>query len=144
MRLHPYNEFSSWLNSNSTLRCGRVWLPAVSSYAIVSAIPENKRFFDISPVSSLKASKNSLEVEGMRLANLVDSLALCDFLAWLEDVAQCGGMDPRAVAPCDIPGVEPPQCATEASLAAYLNHIRYAADGCLGLSFSTIPGAGKF
>ncbi|KAM7540089.1 hypothetical protein Aperf_G00000037020 [Anoplocephala perfoliata] len=139
--LHPYSEFACWLNSNSTWKCGRVWLPAVSSHAIVSSVPENERFFDISPVASLKASKNSLEVEGMRLANLVDSLALCDFLAWLEDVAQCGGMDPRAVTPCDIPGAEPPQNATEASLAAYLNQIRCAADGCLGLSFSTIPGA---
>lgn len=109
---------------------------------IASAIPENQRLFDISPLSSLKAVKNPLEVKGMRLSNLVDSLAVCDFLAWLEDVAESGGMDPAAVAPCDLLGVEPPKIATEASVAAYLNAIRLAADGCLGLSFPTIPGAG--
>ncbi|VDK33680.1 unnamed protein product [Taenia asiatica] len=139
--LHPYEEFASWLTSNAAWRNGRVWLPSVSSYMIASVIPENQRLFDISPLSSLKAVKNALEVKGMRLSNLVDSLAVCDFLAWLEDVAESGGMDPTAVAPCDLLGVEPPKVATEASLAAYLNEIRLAADGCLGLSFATIPGA---
>ncbi|CDS41028.1 xaa pro aminopeptidase [Echinococcus multilocularis] len=139
--LHPYEEFSSWLNSNSAWRSGRVWLPSSSSYMIASAVPEKQRLFDISPLSSLKAVKNPREVEGMRLSNLVDSLALCDFLAWLEDVAESGGMDPTAVTPCDVPGVEPPKVVTEASVTAYLNEIRLAADGCLGLSFPTIPGA---
>ncbi|KAL5962811.1 putative Xaa-Pro aminopeptidase P [Taenia solium] len=139
--LHPYEEFTSWLTSNAAWRNGRVWLPSVSSYMIASVIPENQRLFDISPLSSLKAVKNALEVKGMRLSNLVDSLAVCDFLAWLEDVAEFGGMDPTAVAPCDLLGVEPPKVATEASVAAYLNEIRLAADGCLGLSFATIPGA---
>lgn len=143
MHIHSYFEFSSWLNSNSAWRSGRVWLPAVSSHALVSTVSEKRCFFDVSPVSTLKAVKNSHEVEGIRLANFVDSLALCDFLAWLEDVAQKGGMNPRAVVPCNVEGVEPPQRATEASLAMYLDKIRSATDGCLGLSFSTIPGAGK-
>ncbi|VUZ53129.1 unnamed protein product [Hymenolepis diminuta] len=141
VHIHSYFEFSSWLNSNSAWRSGRIWLPAVSSHSLVSAVSEKRCFFDVSPVSTLKAVKNSHEVEGIRLAILVDSLALCDFLAWLEDVAQNGGMNPRAVVPCNVEGVEPPQCATEASLAMYLDKIRSAAEGCLGLSFSTIPGA---
>ncbi|VDM30665.1 unnamed protein product [Hydatigera taeniaeformis] len=139
--LHPYDEFPSWITSNTAWRDGRVWLPSVSSYMLASAIPENQRLFDISPISSLKAVKNPLEVKGMRLSNLVDSLAVCDFLSWLEDVAESGKMDPTVVAPCDLLGVEPPKIATEASVAAYLNAIRISADGCLGLSFPTIPGA---
>lgn len=131
------------MNTNHSWRSARVWLPVVSSHAIVSSVPEKQRFFDISPVATLKATKNSHEVEGMRLANLVDSLVLCDFLAWLEDVALNGGMNPRAVFPCSVEGVEPPEISTEASLAGYLDKIRSAADGCLGLSYSTISGAGK-
>lgn len=139
--IHSYDEFIPWLNSNSIWKSGRVWLPVVSSHAIVSVVPEKQRFFDISPVSTMKAVKNSYEVEGIRLAHFADSLALCDFLAWLEDVAQNGGMNPRAVVPCNLEGVEPPQRATEASLAIYLDKIRNRVDGCLGLSFSTISGA---
>lgn len=109
---------------------------------IASAVPKKQRLIDISPISSLKAVKNRCEVDGMRFAGIVDSLALCDFLAWLDDMVQCGKMDPNAVSPCDAAGVDPPMIANEASLAAYLDAIRLAADGCLGLSFPTIPGAG--
>ncbi len=142
MNLHAYADFTSWLTPNTAWCSGRVWLPAVSSTTLVTSVPQKQRFFDISPVATLKGFKNPTEAAGMRLANLVDSLALCDFLAWLEDVAERGGMDPSAVPPCDVEGLEPPKSMTEASVMAYLDRIRQAADGCLGLSFSTIPGAG--
>ncbi|VDD78261.1 unnamed protein product [Mesocestoides corti] len=139
--LHPYDEFCSWLTTDSSWCSGRVWLPIMSSYFIACAVPEDQRLFDFSPVASLKAIKNPTEIEGMRIANLVDSLALCDFLAWLDDVSQAGKMDPTAVTPCDVPGVSPPTSLNEASLAAYLDAIRLTSDGCHGLSFPTIPGA---
>lgn len=134
----------SWLNSNDSWRSNdsRVWLPVVSSYSLVNAVPEAQRYLDVSLVATLKALKHPQEVQGMILANLVDSLALCDFLAWLEDVAENGAMHPSTVAPCDVEGLEPPKSMTEASVMHYLDGIRLAADGCLGRSFSTIAGAG--
>ncbi len=37
-----------------------------------------------SPIVAAKAIKNAAELEGMKEAHLRDSVAICDFLAWLE------------------------------------------------------------
>ncbi|VDK48520.1 unnamed protein product [Dibothriocephalus latus] len=85
---------------------------------------------------------------GMRQANLVDSLALCDFLAWLEDITSSaqspagGGAGSSDPDPCGVVA-DPPKVLNEATLANYLDRIRAAAEGCKGLSFSTISGIGK-
>lgn len=47
-------------------------------------IPSAKRITGSSPIVSMKAIKNPVEIQGMRNAHLKDAVALCDFLALLE------------------------------------------------------------
>nr|XP_027231982.1 xaa-Pro aminopeptidase 1-like [Penaeus vannamei] len=55
-----------------------------ASYAIYSAVPEEKRVVATSPVLLMKARKNPTEVQGMIHSHVKDAVALCDFLAFLE------------------------------------------------------------
>lgn len=50
-----------------------------------SLIPEDVRVMKLTPISLLKAVKNEVEVNGMKLAHLRDSSSIVAFLAWLED-----------------------------------------------------------
>jgi Xaa-Pro aminopeptidase len=38
-----------------------------------------------SPIIFMKARKNHIEIDGMRRAHIRDAVAVCDFLAHLED-----------------------------------------------------------
>ncbi|XP_063859431.1 xaa-Pro aminopeptidase 1-like isoform X2 [Scylla paramamosain] len=58
--------------------------PSTLSYALYSAIPVTKRVAGPSPILGMKATKNPVEIKGMRNAHLKDAVALCDFLALLE------------------------------------------------------------
>lgn len=144
--IHGYSEFIEWLGEWQASNKAAVWIPPTASYAITTLIKDaNRCFKNISPVSSMKSVKTQAELVGMREANLTDSLVLCDFLAWLEDVAQTATgpqalLQPSACTPCGP--VDPPKEATEATLSAYLDRMRKSTEGCLGLSFDTIPGAG--
>ncbi|XP_068204173.1 uncharacterized protein [Palaemon carinicauda] len=68
----------------------KVMLPAKfsysggASYAIYSAVPEEKRIMVTSPVLTMKARKNRVESQGMKNAHIKDAVALCDFLSFLE------------------------------------------------------------
>lgn len=48
-------------------------------------IPADKRRTSPSPLILLKATKNAVEVEGMRNAHLKDAVALCDFISLLQE-----------------------------------------------------------
>ena len=70
-----------------------------------------------------KARKNPFEISGMQKAHIRDGAALCNFLAWLDQAAACGGLD-------------------EITASDKLESFRRAT-GCLrDLSFPTISGAG--
>ncbi|KAK8724909.1 hypothetical protein OTU49_010972 [Cherax quadricarinatus] len=55
-----------------------------ASYAIYSAVPEEKRLMVISPVLLMKARKNPIEVLGMRNSHIRDAVAVCDYLTFME------------------------------------------------------------
>uniref|UniRef100_A0A183T986 Xaa-Pro aminopeptidase 1 n=1 Tax=Schistocephalus solidus TaxID=70667 RepID=A0A183T986_SCHSO len=156
VELHAYGDFFGWMSelkgNRAIAGAGRIWLAPTASYALMDAVPADLRFTEISPLSSAKAVKNEAELAGMRQSNLVDSLALCDFLAWLEDIknpaqspadsacdvgAGSSDLDHSVFNPCGVIA-DPPKVLNEATLANYLDRIRTAAEGCKGLSFSTI------
>uniref|UniRef100_A0A0N8B2S8 Putative Xaa-Pro aminopeptidase n=1 Tax=Daphnia magna TaxID=35525 RepID=A0A0N8B2S8_9CRUS len=55
------------------------------SFAIYETIPAVKRRTSPSPLILLKATKNAIEVEGMKNAHMKDAVALCDFLSLLQE-----------------------------------------------------------
>ncbi|VDN10515.1 unnamed protein product [Dibothriocephalus latus] len=131
---HAYSDFRGWMSelkgNRAILEAGRVWLPPTASYALMDAIPVNLRYIEISPLSSAKAIKNEAELAGMRQTNLVDSLALCDFLAWLKDITS----------PAQSPAGDGAASSDPCGVVADPPRIRAAAEGCKGLSFATISG----
>ncbi|XP_064108547.1 uncharacterized protein LOC135216931 isoform X1 [Macrobrachium nipponense] len=60
------------------------------SYAIYSAVPEEKRLVAVSPVLLMKARKNPVEINGMINAHVKDAVAVCEFLSILENEIQEG------------------------------------------------------
>ncbi|UMM08018.1 aminopeptidase P family protein [Gluconobacter frateurii] len=68
-----------------------------------------------------RASKTPAELEGMRRAHLLDGVALCRFLSWL-----------------DVHGVG----KTEIAISDHLLALRREAESCIGPSFHTIAGTG--
>lgn len=122
----------------------------------MNRIPEVMRLFHNSPISDLKAVKFPSELSGIRTAHIEDSLVLCDFLAWLEQVAEANRsvkpesgdneipLNGRLCDPAGNPPLEPPEILTESSAAEYLDQLRSQAPGFVSLSFKTIFGAGTF
>ncbi|MPC27249.1 Xaa-Pro aminopeptidase 2 [Portunus trituberculatus] len=55
-----------------------------ASYAIYSAVPEDKRLVAVSPVLLMKARKNPTEVQGMKASHVRDAVAVISFLAFME------------------------------------------------------------
>ncbi|XP_033732213.1 xaa-Pro aminopeptidase ApepP-like isoform X2 [Pecten maximus] len=68
----------------------KVWLSPYCSYAIYSAVPRDKIYQDITPISVLKSTKNPVEIQGMEDANLLDSVAAIRFFARLEKEVKQG------------------------------------------------------
>ncbi len=75
------------------------------------------------PCALPKACKNQAEIAGMKDAHLRDAVAVCRFLAWLDQVAAKGGQ-------------------TELSAAAQLLAFRAEGEKFVGESFPAISGAG--
>lgn len=63
---------------------GKFWVSDKTNYALVSAVPKERRLADQIPIPLMKCLKNDVEVEGMRRAHIKDAAALCDFFSWLE------------------------------------------------------------
>ncbi len=75
------------------------------------------------PCVGPKARKTATELDGARAAHIRDGVAVCRFLAWVDDQASGGG-------------------GTELSAAERLAAFRREADGFNGPSFDTISGVG--
>ncbi|XP_066586300.1 xaa-Pro aminopeptidase 1 isoform X2 [Prorops nasuta] len=109
-----------------------IWLPAPCGYTqgaskkIYSSIPSEKRLAKPSPVINLRAEKNEVEADGMRKAHVRDGVAMCEFLAYMEEQIglKSDGWDELQVA----------RLANEFRLEQHFNR---------GTSFPTIAGYGK-
>ncbi|XP_015175825.1 PREDICTED: xaa-Pro aminopeptidase 1-like isoform X1 [Polistes dominula] len=87
-----HNETCIWNDLRTMSQAwNKVWLPTPCGYAegaskeIYSSIPAEKRLPKASPIIDLRAIKNKVEAEGMRRAHIRDGMAMCDFLAYMEE-----------------------------------------------------------
>lgn len=152
VNIHEYSEFFSWLCNElqqwSTVSRSegdsRIWLDPSASYGIISQVPKELRYVALSPIATLKTVKAQSELLGSRRANLIDSVVLCDFLAWLEEVAaqatDDGALRTAGCLPCHGCATMP-ETLDEVTVGSYLDQLRGAAEGFVSLSFPTISGA---
>lgn len=119
---HDYNEVFEFIKHNC--QDAKVWISQDASYAVKSCVD---KLYVIStlynPVSFLKAVKNETEIKGMKKANLLDGVALCQYFQWLESEVPKGGV-------------------TECSAAAKSLELRKKQDHFISLSFGTISSSG--
>ncbi|XP_034173971.2 xaa-Pro aminopeptidase ApepP isoform X2 [Osmia lignaria lignaria] len=127
-----HNYTSIWYDLRTMSQAWNiVWLPTRCAYSpgasmeIFNSIPPEKRLPKPSPVLSLRAEKNEVEAEGMRRSHLRDGIAMCDFLAYMEEQYELNsdGWD-------------------EMQVARLANEFRYEQDKNKGISFPTIAGYG--
>ncbi|EFN85021.1 Xaa-Pro aminopeptidase 1 [Harpegnathos saltator] len=108
-----------------------IWLPSPCCYTlgaskeIYNSIPSEKRMAKPSPIIDLRAEKNKIEAAGMRKSHLKDAIAMCDFLAYMEEQYEF-----------DSEGWD------EMQVARVANEFRYEQDDNKGISFPTIVGYG--
>ncbi|KMQ92402.1 xaa-pro aminopeptidase 1-like protein, partial [Lasius niger] len=109
-----------------------VWLPSPYGYTlgaskeIYNSIPPEKRLAKPSPVIDLRAEKNKVEMAGMRRSHLRDAVAMCDFLAYMEEQYEL-----------DSEGWD------EMQVARVANEFRYEQNNNRGIAFPTIAGYGS-
>lgn len=89
-------------------------------------IPPEKRLAKPSPVIDLRAEKNKIEIAGMRRSHLRDAVAMCDFLAYMEEQYEL-----------DSEGWD------EMQVARVANEFRYEQNSNRGIAFPTIAGYGS-
>ncbi|XP_076239217.1 xaa-Pro aminopeptidase 1 isoform X2 [Calliopsis andreniformis] len=127
-----HNYTSIWYELRTMSQAwNMVWLPTRCddspgvSMEILSSIPVEKRLTKPSPVLNLRAQKNEVEVKGMRRSHLRDAVAMCDFLAYMEEQYDLN-----------------PEGWDEMQVARVANEFRYEQDNNKGISFPTIAGYG--
>ncbi|KAI4460319.1 xaa-pro aminopeptidase 1 [Holotrichia oblita] len=96
-----------------------------ASQKIVSLIPKQKRLLVESPIIYLKAKKNPVEIENMKIAHVKDAAAMCMFFSYFQSKVDDGYV------------------WTELEMAEQLNEFRYEQINSLGNSFTTIVGYGS-
>ncbi|XP_015431668.1 PREDICTED: xaa-Pro aminopeptidase 1-like [Dufourea novaeangliae] len=127
-----HNYTSIWYDLRTMSQAWKtVWLPTRCGYTpgasmeIFNSIPLEKRLPKPSPVLNFRAQKNEVEAEGMRRSHLRDAVAMCDFLAYMEEQYELNseGWD-------------------EMQVARLINEFRYEQDNNKGIAFPTIAGYG--
>ncbi|XP_012276652.1 xaa-Pro aminopeptidase ApepP isoform X2 [Orussus abietinus] len=130
VKWHNYTAF--WDDLRTTSQAwSTVWLPSScghvqgASQAIFTSILPERRLAKASPVIALRAEKNEVEIVGMRRAHVRDAVAMCDFLAYMEEQIYLGseGWD-------------------ELQVARVANEFRLEQDLNRGIAFPTIAGYG--
>ena len=122
--IHPYDTIEQFLQTTPT---GKVLLnTARINYTLYSALTGNTKcnvIYGSSPVSSLKAIRNNVEIAGIHQAMKRDGVALVRFLIWLEKSLHKGE-------------------ETEISIAQKLHSLRREQPLYIDESFDTIAGYG--
>ncbi|PVV02869.1 hypothetical protein BB560_002665 [Smittium megazygosporum] len=98
-----------------------------TSWALVDAVGEEKVIFKLSPIDYLKGIKNSVEIEGMKIAHIKDGVAMAKFYSWLENELIFNGGHMK-LSECDA--------------ADKLDSLRMEQENAFGQSFHTISGTG--
>jgi Xaa-Pro aminopeptidase len=122
--IHPYEEIGEFVQDLSDSR-SRLWMDPENTNKWLEILigDKIKLHSDRSPVTDLKAVKNTIELEGFRNCHLADGVAMVRFFKWLEEAVPEGGI-------------------TEISASAKLAEFREQDQGYIGPSFPTIAGYG--
>lgn len=105
----------------------KIWIDTTrSNYAIRSAIQEDKQLVDCqTAVTTMKACKNTVEMEGMKRAHVVDGAAMAHFISWLQEQISSG------------------KKVSEVEIDEVLRNYRSQQPGYIEDSFPTIAGVGS-
>lgn len=127
--VQPYTSLYSDLVTRVWTGTDKIWIdPLHCNYAVVDCIERGQAGAVLlkkqSPIALAKATKNPVEINGMRACHLRDAVAVCKFICWLEKQIEAGA---------DI---------DEVSAAAKLDALRGEQDKFVSLSFSTISSSG--
>lgn len=98
--------------------------PAKCNVALYDMLGTDKALFRDSPVASMKAVKNDVEIAGFKRAMLAEGVAMVKLLHWLDKTVERGGV-------------------TELDVDSVLTGFRAEDKNFCGLSFSTISAYGK-
>ncbi|KAJ8676689.1 hypothetical protein QAD02_012476, partial [Eretmocerus hayati] len=125
-----YQEIFKDLRTSNQLWTS-VWLPSScvfspgSSHLVHSCISVDKRLIRPSPIIDMRALKNDVEARGMRNAHVKDAVAMCDFLAHMEEQIEVQEED-----------------WDELQVVRVVNSFRLEQNDSMGISFDTIVGYG--
>ena len=98
-----------------------------SSVALLQCFSPNQILDANSPITAMKAVKNTTELTGLRNCHIRDAVAVSKFLCWLEDLA----LDEKRLS-----------SYTEVTVSDHLAALRAKNKDFMGLSFETIAGMG--
>lgn len=121
--IENYESIVDYIKEHSNLT-GFAWFSESASYALTSLVPYKSLLAEITPISLMKAVKNSVEIDGMKNAHLKDGVALCCYFSWVEECLQ--------------EGIQ----ITEVSAAKKLDEFRALQQDFVGPSFATINAMG--
>lgn len=123
----PYNvsQFIDYIKAESNETNAKIWLSPYASYAMKEAVQEGRLLSKDSPIALPKSIKNSVEIEGMKNANLKDNTAMVEFFYWLKNEVPKGRDD-----------------LTEMSAVVKLEEFKSKQEFYMGHSFDTIAGFG--
>ncbi|KAF5288586.1 hypothetical protein FQA39_LY15365 [Lamprigera yunnana] len=122
--IEPYNKVTELLKQSiENVKEGFVWLSNEANYGLTSIVPPKRLKTEITPPATMKAIKNSVEIEGMKNAHIKDAAALCCFFSWLEKTIHT-------------------ETVTEISASNKLNDFRKLQKDHVGPSFETISSVG--
>ncbi|XP_028406917.1 xaa-Pro aminopeptidase 1-like [Dendronephthya gigantea] len=120
-----YGTIREELKNLSQESNAKIWLSPKDSHALKLAVnDENKQYLKWSPIRLMKGKKNKVELDGMRNANLKDSVALAEFFLYAEE---------QVAKKADV---------TELSLEKKMEEYRSKQALYKGLSFASIVGFG--
>ncbi|XP_046863736.1 xaa-Pro aminopeptidase 1-like isoform X2 [Xenia sp. Carnegie-2017] len=125
IKIRPYDSIASELSILSKTANAKLWISPKVNYALKQDVDDSKIYLEWSPIRLMKAKKNKVELDGMRKANLKDSVALTYFFMYAE----------KRVAEKD-------EFLTELSLEAKMKELRSQQPLYQSLSFPSIVGFG--
>ncbi|XP_038048036.1 xaa-Pro aminopeptidase 1-like isoform X1 [Patiria miniata] len=127
-----YPVFFDDLRGFNESLANKIWISDQASYAVYESISDAKRYVAASPLLLMKAVKSDMEAQGMEEAHTMDSVALCNIGAWMQE---------------KIDGLKDPMTGDKTVISEQI-----VMDKCIeerakfadnrGLSFGTIAGMG--
>ena len=126
--VRPYDEFLNDLYVTGSQNSSKILVPDSTNFASFAMIPEEHKLSGSSPVATLKAVKNSAEIQGMRLASIRDSVALIETLSIIEK---------------DLTSKKPSPTWNELSVSDLISKLRKEQDNNRGDSFPNIAAVGR-